>query len=141
MKIKEFIDKLTDTAKIITALSGACVVIIGLLSWISIKITTISSDFKKAVAIVPTVEQNTRDIADIRSNYVIASKFEEHQKFIITEIDVIIDECSERISQKLSLDMKKVNKLIYYRDNLNFLSNKQKNIINFIEKTADRQTI
>ncbi len=139
MKPKEFINELTNTARIITALSGACIVIIGLLGWISLKITNISTDFRKAVAIVPVVEQNTKDIADIKNNYVIASKFEEHQKFVITEIDTMIDECNDKIIRKKPLNTSKVNKLIYYRDNLNFLTYKQKKVINYIEKIADRQ--
>lgn len=139
-KIRNWLNELTNTAKMITAISSACGVIIGLLAWITVKVTDISSDFKKAVSVVPIVEQNTRDIAEIRSTYVMGNKFDEHQKFIITEIDMMIDDTMQRISNKQYLGMKYVNRLIYYRDNLTFLSNKQKQLIDYIEKVADKQT-
>lgn len=140
-KIKNWLNELTNTAKMITAISSACGIIIGLLTWITVKVTTISSDFKKAVSVVPIVEQNTRDIEDIKNNYVMGNKFDEHQKFIITEIDMMIDDTMQRIANNQYLGMKYVNRLIYYRDNLTFLSNKQKQLIDYIERKADKQTV
>lgn len=140
-KIKNWLNELTNTAKMVTAISSACGVIIGLLAWITIKVTDISSDFKKAVSVVPVVEQNTRDINEIKATYVMATQFDEHRKFIITEIDMMIDDTLQRISNKQYLGMKYINRLTYYRDNFSFLSNKQKQLIDYIEKVADKQFI
>lgn len=144
-RLKSWTEKLTTTAKIVSALMTIGGAIIGLLTFITVKITFISTEFKKAVAIVPIVEQNTRDIADLkisfRDNAIIANKLEEQQKYIVTEIDMMIDDSYNRIINKQPLGMRYVNKLIYYRDNLTFLSNKQKMLINHIEKVADKQTM
>lgn len=142
-RLKSWTEKLTTTAKVISALTVISSTIIGLLTFITVKVTMISTEFKKAVAIVPIVEQNTRDIADLkisfRDNAIIANKLEEQQKYIVTEIDMMIDDSYNRIVNKQPLGMKYVNRLVYYRDNLTFLSNKQKMLINHIERVADKQ--
>lgn len=138
-KVGKLIDKLSNTAKAITAIGAACSLIIGLLISIAIKVTSIANDFKKAVSVVPIVEQNTTEIAWIKSNYVLREAFEEHRKFIITEIDFIIDETMTRISNHERLGGRYINRLVYYRDNLSYLSNKQKTLINYIERVYEKQ--
>ncbi len=138
-KVGKLIDKLSNTAKAITAIGAACSLIIGLLISITIKVTSIANDFKKAVSVVPIVEQNTTEIAWIKSNYVLRETFEEHRKFIITEIDFMIDETMARISNHEQLGGRYINRLVYYRDNLSYLSNKQKTLINYIERVYEKQ--
>lgn len=138
-KIGTLIDRLSNTAKAITAIGAACSLIIGLLISITIKVTSIANDFKKAVSVVPIVEQNTAEIVWIKSNYVLRETLDEHIKFIITEIDFMIDETMSRISDGEQLGGRYINRLVYYRDNLSYLSNKQKTLINYIEKVYEKQ--
>lgn len=138
-KVGALVDKLSNTAKAITAIGAACSLIIGLLISITIKVTSIANDFKKAVSVVPIVEQNTTEIAWIKSNYVLRETFEEHRKFIITEIDFMVDETMTRISNGEQLGGRYINRLVYYRDNLSYLSNKQKTLINYIERVYEKQ--
>lgn len=138
-KIRSWWNELTNLAKGLTAIAGACGVIIGLLGWITIKVTSISSDFKKAVAVVPIVEQHTKDISKIKSDYVLRDSFDEHRKFIITEIDLIIDDTMDRVSKGEYLGTRYVSRLVYYRDNLSFLTSKQKSMIDTIERVYNKQ--
>lgn len=138
-KIRSWWNELTNLAKGLTAIAGACGVIIGLLGWITIKVTSISSDFKKAVAVVPIVEQHTKDISKIKSDYVLRDSFDEHRKFIITEIDSIIDDEMDRVSKGEYLGTRYVSRLVYYRDNLSFLTSKQKSMIDTIERVYNKQ--
>lgn len=138
-KIRSWWNELTNLAKGLTAIAGACGVIIGLLGWITIKVTSISSDFKKAVAVVPIVEQHTKDISKIKSDYVLRDSFDEHRKFIITEIDLIIDDTMDRVTKGEYLGTRYVSRLVYYRDNLSFLTSKQKSMIDTIERVYNKQ--
>lgn len=138
-KMKKWWDELTNVAKGITVLAAACGVIISLLTWITVKVTSISSDFKKAVAVVPIVEQHTKDIDGIKTNYVLLDQFEEHRRFIITEIDLMIDDTMNRVANGEYLGTRHVSRLVYYRDNLSFLSSKQISMINTIEKVYNQQ--
>lgn len=138
-KMKKWWSDLTNVAKAITALAGACGVIIGLLTWITVKVTSISSDFKKAVAVVPIVEQHTKDINGIKANYVLLEQFDEHRKFLVTEIGLMIDDTMDRVAKGEYLGTRYVSRLVYYRDNLSFLSSKQKSMINTIERVYDKQ--
>ena len=138
-KFKQFILDLSSTAKAITAIIGACSVIIGLLLSITIKVTSIANDFNKAVAVVPIVERHTKDIEGFKKGYVIRNDFDEHRRFVITEIDVMIDDTMRRVENNQKLGTRYVSRLIYYRDNLSFLSNKQISMINVIEKFYNKQ--
>lgn len=138
-KMKKWWDELTNVAKMITALAGACGVIIGLLTWITVKVTTISSDFKKAVAVVPIVEQHTDEISKIKNDYVLRDSFEEHKRFIITEIDLMIDDTMDMVVEGKYLGTRYVSRLVYYRDNLSFLTSKQRSMINTIERVYNQQ--
>ena len=138
-RMKRWWGELTSVAKGITALASACLVIIGLLGWITVKVTSISDNFKKAVAVVPVVEQHTRDISIIKSDYVKSDQLREHEKFMITEIDLMIDDSMSRLVNGDYLGTRYVSRLVYYRDNLSFLTSKQKSMINTIEKAYDKQ--
>lgn len=141
--MSKIVQRITEMSKTVVAISGAITTIIGLLGWIGFQTYKISSDFKKAVAIVPVVEQHSKDIEqlkqDVRITYNTVAILDDHTKFIITELDDMIDICAKHVAENQDLDMNIVNKLLYYRDNLNIISNKQKRLINSIERAADRR--
>lgn len=141
--MNKLITKLTEASKVVVAISSAIGVIISLLGWISIQIYSFSSSFKKAIELIPVVEQNSLDIKEIKKNYMSYSDHrvdisEIQQKYIITEIDALINIATYKLSINDNSVVPIVNRLVFYRDNLSFLTNQQINNINYIEKKADR---
>ena len=141
--MNKLITKLTEASKVVVAISSAIGVIISLLGWISIQIYSFSASFKKAIELIPVVEQNSLDIKEIKKNYMSyrdhrADISEIQQKYIVTEIDALINIATYKLSINDNSVVHIVNRLVFYRDNLSFLTNQQINSINYIEKKADR---
>lgn len=143
--MSNILKKITEFSKMSMAIFGFGSTVISVLIWIGVQVSNISQDFKKAVSIVPVVEQNTKDIDYIKQRYLMAEDYKKdineiEQKYILTEIDFMINETLTRIYRKQNIGMVDVNRLIFYKNNLSFLTNQQINNINYIERVADKQT-
>lgn len=141
--MNKLLNKITEASKVVVAVSGAIGVIISLLTWISIQIYSFSNGVKKAIQVIPIVEQNSRDIYDIRKNYILSNEYRQdineiEQKYIVTEIDYLISSALDKLNKNEPLAMVEVNRLVFYRNNLSFLTHQQVNNINYIEKRADK---
>lgn len=142
--MKNLIKKITEFSKISLTIFGFCSTVLSVLIWIGVKVSSISEDFKRAVSVVPIVESNSRDIEYIKQKYTLIDNYNQDmdeikQKYILTEIDFMINETLTRIYKKQNIGMVYVNRLIFYKNNLTFLTNQQINNINYIEKVAEKQ--
>lgn len=142
--MKNIIKKVAEFSRISLAIFGFGSTVLSVLIWIGVKVSTISSDFRKVVSLVPIVESNTHEIEYIKQKYTLADEYkrdidEIKQKYILTEIDFMINETLNRIYKKQNIGMVYVNRLVFYRNNLGFLTNQQINNINYIEKVAEKQ--
>ena len=144
--MQKIISKITEVSKTFIAITSAIGVIISMLGWITIKVTSIANDFKSAVSVVPIVKAQSIELDYIKNNYILSSTYykdmnEIKQVYILSEIDFMITASLSRMYKKLPLGASYVNKLVFYRDNLSFLSNQQINNINRIEDAYRKQEV
>ena len=144
--MQKIISKITEVSKTFIAITSAIGVIISMLGWITIKVTSIANDFKSAVSVVPIVKAQSIELDYIKNNYILSATYykdmnEIKQVYILSEIDFMITASLSRMYKKLPLGASYVNKLVFYRDNLSFLSNQQINNINRIEDAYRKQEV
>lgn len=142
--MKNMIKKIAEFSKISLAIFGFCSTALSVLIWIGVKVSTISGDFRRVVSLIPVVESNTNEIESIKRKYALIDTYnkdmdEIKQKYILTEVDFLINETLSRIYKKEHIGMVYVNRLIYYKKNLSFLTNQQISHIEYIERVAEKQ--
>lgn len=87
------------------------------------------------------IEENRKAIEEIKLNYTPLILYDEHTKFIITQIDLEIDETMSRVAKREYIGTRYVQALKYYYDNFTFLSSKQKSSIEVIMRYYDKQEL
>lgn len=136
---------LSETMKIISTIITTTVLIGGLLSsgivWINKTIGGTIEKIDKAVSAASQVDKNTKAIEEIRATYTPLVLHNEMEKYAITQIDLEIDETMDRVSKNQYVGTRYVSTLKFYYDNFNFLSSKQRSMIEIIIRYYERQEL
>lgn len=148
--MKEKWKNLSETMKIISTVISSTLIIGGTLStgvvWMNNTVSGISDKIDRAVQAAEdakknadAIEKNRKAIEEIRVSYTPLEEHLEHEKFIITQIDLEIDETMQRVAEGKYVGTRYVNTLKYYYDTFDFLTSKQKSMIETIIRYYDRQ--
>lgn len=105
------------------------------------KVDVFMKKFENTVNAAEQVSLNKTEIEKIKKEYTPLTMHDEHTKYIITQIDLEIDETMERVSEKKYVGTRYANTLKYYYDSFSFLTSKQRSMIDVILKYYERQEL
>ena len=132
---------LSETMKIITSIIASTVTILSLVSTVGIYLIDTNNKINKAVAASSQIEENTKAIKEIREKYTPLFMHDEIQKYAVTQIDLEIDETMARVAKGQYIGTRYASTLKYYYDNFNFLTSKQRSMIEVILRYYEQQEL
>lgn len=138
-KIKDWSETMKVIATIITSTTIIGGFVIGGAIKLDKTLTETTTKINKAVEAVNQVERNTEAIKEIKATYTPLVLHNEMEKYAITQIDLEIDETMARVANNEYVGTRYVSTLKFYYDNFNFLSSKQRSMIEIIMKYYDKQ--
>lgn len=138
-KVMEICKVSGEAAKIIITIFTFFSILGGGIIKLNNAINNVGEDLKAAAKAAVQAEANRLAIEEIKEKYTPLSWHDEHTKFIVTQIDLEIDETMSRVAEGKYIGTRYVNTLRYYYNTLTFLSSKQKSMIETILRYYERQ--
>ena len=132
---------LSETMKIITSIIASTVAMLSVMSAAGLFLLDTNNKINKAVDAASQVDKNTKAIQEIREKYTPLFMHDEVQKYAVTQIDLEIDETMERVAKGDCVGTRYASTLKYYYDNFNFLTSKQRSMIEVILRYYEQQEL
>lgn len=126
---------------------GGAITGVGLISgaviYVGTQINNVANTIQDYNDTIPLVKQLVQDLKTIQEEFKVQESYrktvDELKIYTVSEIDWLINDSKFRIQNKLSLGYNYIQRLEYYKDNISFLTLKQKKDIEYILKVYYKQ--